>query len=230
MNFADGDQIIRYSVEIPKMDFNDAGNMSPEEKADFEKFCKYMKMYEGSKGETPEEKPTDDNAPKGGKEDDSTPNKDNQMADETKKKDFAAEELTAKYSELNTKFEALVAQNREQATVIVELQEKSERDGWRTRYAEQRIPSGRLKVDEEIDFLMDLPKDKRQPYFDKSVRAFVAPSQNKLEGVSDAATAIEPGSAEEAGAVKKYYDDNKGKGLFKNYAEAQQRWIKENRK
>ena len=240
VRFADGEAICRYSVEIPKMDAkanesNASSPMSPEEKADYEKFCKYMGMYEAGKGTNvppepkPGEKPEEKPAEKSGNEPVKPPTKEPAMGEPDKKEPkFSDAEATAKYTELSAKYSALLERAQAQDAKIVALEEAGEKAEWVAKYAETRIPAGRLKIDDHVEMILALPKEKRQKYFDTSVSAFVAPSTKPVDK-SDHATSAkpEPGSQEEFDDVRAKYAEWKAKGVVKTYGEAQLKYMRE---
>lgn len=230
VKFKEGEQIARYSVETqtmpvdPKAAESSASSpKSAEEQADYEKFRKYMAMYEAEK-KTNEPAPAPEPKPALKKDD---PEKKEPAVAEQK---FNDTEAAAKYAELTTKYESLVTANRDQAAKIVALEEAGERATWTAKYAEARIPANRIDIPAKVDLLMKMPKDVRQAFYDDSLKGLVAPATKPIDTKDHASTTKpEPGSAEEAAAVKAKYEEWRSKGTVKTYAEAQAKYIREER-
>ena len=132
--------------------------------------------------------------------------------------------MTAKYAEL-------VEHNRTQAARIHALEEAGERANWRAKYAEAHIPAGRINVDAKLDLLMKMPdKATREAFYQDSLTGIVAPPAKRLDPKDTApASKPDPGTQEEAEAVQAKYQEWKSKGVVKNYAEAQAKYIREER-
>ena len=236
VRFASREPVALYSVEIPQMatdpkaqESNASGAVSPEEKADFAKFCRYMKAYEAQKAaDTPVKTPAEADGTKsfgatGDKRHDAkmagTREWDEEEGEPGPPSKRADTELKAKYAEI-------VETSRAQAAKIVALEEANERSAWLAKYHEARIPSGRMDIAGKVDLLMKMPRDVRQAFYDDSLRGITAPATKPLPK-DDFAAAPEPGSIEEAQAVKAKYEEWRGKGIIKTYAEAQAKYIKE---
>ncbi len=233
VRFSEGEAIARYSVEIPPMpidpkaaESNAQNPMAPEEKADYEKFCRYMAMYEASKapaippvepGKNPDDKTKEPES------------KEPSMADKkTDAEKFADAASTAKYAEVTAKYDALTVENRAMAVKIAALEEGAEKDAWRAKYAEARIPKERLNIEDCIGDILALPTERRQKYFDNTIRNVRGPSDKPVDRTDHATAAKpEPGSQAEAEAVKAKYQEWKTAGVVKTYAEAQAKYIKE---
>lgn len=253
VKFKERDRVVRYAVEIPPMaveqqeqpadqleqtkkkeSFSSGSGQaaqSPEEKADYEKFVKYMQMYEASKGE-PAQGSEDDPAdkPGKGKPTNEPPKKDDDMpTDDKKKPEFSDAESTAKYTELSVKYETILGRVDTLTKENVTLLDARERDFWGAKYAEARIPEGRAKPDAVVDMIMDMPKEKRATYFDTAIGLIKGPTQTKLKTDDQIHDKPSPGSEAEAEAMQRYWEEGKAKGTFKNYGEAQLRYIKTNR-
>jgi hypothetical protein len=206
VHFKRREEIAYYSVELPNMDTTqnqqpNSDGVSPEEKADYEKFCKYMAMYEASKQKSEQEEEP--------------------MKEVEEKKDFSAVDVTAKYNDLSAKYNAMLARVDELTAAKEESDAKLEAAEWTAKYSSARVPANRINVADEVKFIMDLPKEKRQVYFDKSIKGIESPSTTKVEKTMPGSKP-EPGSAEEAEAVKKYCAEKK-----LPFAIGQQRYIKE---
>ena len=232
VKFAEGEAIARYSLEIPTMpipatdpkgqESGASGVISAEEKADYAKFCKYwdMRIAEMKSKNDPSShrEPDDDEKPP---VDPKEPDKKEPPVAETAKHSDA--ELTAKYSEI-------VEQNRAFAAKIVALEEANERSTWRAKYAEARVPAGRINVESKLDLLMKLPTESREAFYKDSLDGIVAPPTKTLDPKETSpAHKPEPGTAEEAAAVKAKYQEWKSKGVVKTYAEAQAKYIRDER-
>lgn len=233
MRFSEANaETFKYSMEL-KMDMPQQQGQptsSPEEDADYQKFCKYFLRMKGDskyaeafgQTEKPEEKPAEE-APK--KDDEGNPPE--KKKDDTMNASDATS--TAKYAELETKVATLLEGVASRDAQIAELLEVNERSKWTAKYAEKRIPG--LKVSEELEFLMELPAAKREKAFDRSVARYAAPSAKPNASLGAAQGKPEPGSQAESEAVAKYAAENtRGKGMnFKGFAEAQAHYIKTQR-
>ena len=235
VRFASREPVALYSVEIPQMatdpksqESNASSPVSPEEKADYAKFCRYMKAYEAEKATAaPVKTPAEADGTKPFDATDEGPAHDAKMAGLREsgnmawnpKKDAADPELKAKYAEI-------IETSRAQAAKIVSLEEAGEKSRWLAKYHDARIPAGRMDIGAKVDLLMSLPHNVRQAFYDDSLRGITAPATKPLPK-DEVGAAPEPGSQEEADAVKAKYGEWRGKGIVKNYAEAQAKYIKE---
>lgn len=189
--------------------------MSPEERADYEKFCKYMKMYDEEKAKAPQE---DDEEPKASPPEDKPydDDEDTKKPEDDKKdeKDYAKGQLDDVDPE-DSEWKAAHAAMRENGSQRVgaskhadrserlnyqhlmrrvdeltlrnqALEEKNERAEWTQKYQAVQAPRGRLNIGEEVDFLMDLPTAKRQAYFDRSVKNLKYASPSTSPAATDA--------------------------------------------
>lgn len=121
-----------------------------------------------------------------------------------------------KYSELLGRVDTLVADN-------AALKDSAERDRWTAKYAEKRIPEGRLDVKANVEMLMDLPTDKREKYFDLSIKGLTAPSRKPAEEVANAAGTVapEPGTQRYMDAFSVFMDKPENKTKYSGkYADA----------
>lgn len=110
------------------------------------------------------------------------------------------------------KYEAQLKYNEELSNKLKTLEDANERAAWVAKYTEKKIPAGLLKIDDEVKFLMDLPSDKRQNYFDRSISHLPQPSTKLLEdaalpGGNPARPAM--GSPAEHVAVMRYYESKR---------------------
>jgi hypothetical protein len=238
VRFASREPVALYSVEIPQMvtepkaqESNASGSVSPEEKADYAKFCRYMKAYEAEKAtaapvKTPAE--ADGTKPFGAT---GSPKHDAKMSGTREWDEEEGEPPPPSYPhadpELKAKYSDLVETSRAQAAKILALEEAGEKSAWLAKYHDARIPAGRMDIGSKVDLLMKMPHDVRQAFYDDSLRGLTAPSTKPLPKDEAAGTPIEPGSQEEADAVKAKYYEWRGKGIVKNYGEAQAKYLKE---
>lgn len=222
VKFKHREDIAYYSLEIPVMntDPEKIGQPSATPKSgddeEFKKFCSYMARYEEEKAK--KEKERNDDQPK--KDDEKYEAQKGMLTGASSKQlakafgnmradgrppsegdRYSDSDLTAKYSNLLSRVDELTRTN-------AELAAKHESAEWRAKYASAHVPAGRINIDEEVAFLMDLPEEKRQLYFDRSIRSIPSPSTKRVEK-ADPGSKPEPGSPEEAAAVKKYAEEKK---------------------
>jgi hypothetical protein len=210
-------------LETPGMPNAGAGTgPNAAQEADYAKFCELMARYETEQAaavapaatapadEAPTAKASEPAVAGAGKE---TPEEEAAEDAEKKKKamQFATDEATAKYSELLARVDALEADK-------VALLDKAEKSDWTQKYSEQRIPAGRIDIADEVKFIMELPTEKRQNYFDRSIKNVAIPSTTPVK--NDGIPAASTGSENEATEIKKYYDANRAK-YRGDYAKAQ---------
>lgn len=183
-----------------------AGTVDPAMEADFAKFCELMKRYESEMSAAPspnapaapdkEGEPEPEDAEKKKKAASAAP-----YSEPVKKEPNVAD--TIKYEEAIKRMDALEATN-------VTLTEKLATAEWTQKYSEARISPARLNVPEKVAFLMKLPADLRQTYFDDSIKSVASPSTSPVKNEAPAGP-VALGSAEEAAEIKRYYEENRTK-------------------
>lgn len=134
-------------------------SLSDVERSDFQKFSRLLELYMEVNGSDGAEMESDEPGEGEGEEVPDTDDEDEEL--EMNK----ATELTQKYNDLQQSHADLRDQN-------AALQLKVETGEWTKKYSEIRAPQGMLNVDEEVKFTLELPQDKRQPYFDRVVKRF----------------------------------------------------------
>lgn len=114
-------------------------------------------------------------------------------------------------------FQELHLSYQAQAAKIAELEDKNERAEWRSKYQALRVPATILNINDELDTLMDFPSDKRKMYFEKTTKTYArtgpvgGKNANGVAKDAVAGGAPRAGSAEEAAAIKVFYQENKAR-------------------
>lgn len=122
------------------------------------------------------------------------------------KKENAA--MSAATQELSKKYKAVEAHASRLQSEVDELKTENERDRWVHKYTQLRVPASQMNIDEEVDFILELPESGRQKYFDKVTRHI--PKPRGPQQVLDAQYIAVDADGDQA-AIKAHYEDNKDK-------------------
>lgn len=206
------------SVGAPGNPANQGAEAAPED-AQFKKFCelfqRLLKQAMGAGDAQPQYASDDDRI----KAEEGKKKKDADYAAECATKDAAMKMAASAQGDTAIKYAAeqekrnkdLVDRLDKLEADKVELEENLERKDWTLKYRAQPIPRGRMSEDdikENVELIMGVASDKRQLYFDRSLKNVVAPSTTPVKQEADAGP-VEAGSERESTEIRKLYEANR---------------------